>query len=99
MISPVWRNRRCAPARTIRQRTGVELFQCCEGHMSHGGGVRLPARSRTWDARFDARQHSDHEWPDAASRVAWTEEGSHLSDAVRDELGPGYDVQYFHELP
>jgi hypothetical protein len=78
---------------------------------AHGGGSvsinleSLPLRDdliaklRAWAARFDALQHSDYEWPDDATRVSWTEEGHRLTDLVRDELGPDFDVQYFHEQP
>ena len=59
----------------------------------------LVVRLRAWAARFGALQQSDHEWPDEATRVAWTEEGSRLTDAVRAELGPNYDVQFFHRGP
>ena len=86
-VDPVW-------LRTVDGRGSVSL-RLERLSLSEGLIVRL----RAWAARFDALQHSDYDWPDEATRMQWTEEGSRLTDEVRDELGPDYDVQYFQEQP
>lgn len=57
--------------------------------------VPLEERLRAWAARYDALGCTDHEWPSDGSDAGWVTDGRALLTAVRTELGPGYDVQYF----
>jgi len=46
-------------------------------------------------ARFDALMDTGYEWPSRREEIAWAGDGRVLLETLRQELGRGYDVQYF----
>ena len=59
--------------------------------------AELKRRLRDWAARYDALMQTGYEWPDPAYEAVWIADGRALLEAVRTELGPDYDVEYFDE--
>lgn len=59
--------------------------------------AELKGRLRAWADRFDALMHTDYEFPSDADEAAWIADGRALLGPVQEELGPDYDVDYFHE--
>ncbi|HEU5008465.1 MAG TPA: hypothetical protein VFT67_15930 [Jatrophihabitantaceae bacterium] len=55
----------------------------------------LKSRLRAWARRFDALMDTDYEWPSRMEEATWEAAGRALLEPLREELGPGYDVQYF----
>ncbi len=58
-------------------------------------GDELKSRLHAWAARFDALMDTGYEWPSRMEEIAWVREGRVLLETLRQELGRGYDVQYF----
>jgi hypothetical protein len=58
-------------------------------------GDELKSRLHAWAARFDALMDTGYEWPSRMEEIAWVSEGRVLLETLRQELGWGYDVQYF----
>lgn len=59
-------------------------------------GDELKGRLRAWAARFDALMDTGYEWPSRLEEIAWVSDGRVLLGTLRQELGRGYDVEYFH---
>ena len=58
----------------------------------------LKRRLRAWADRYDGLMATGYEWPSPEVGLAWVAEGRDLLEPLRVELGPGYDVLYFHSL-
>ena len=58
---------------------------------------QLRRRLRAWAAAYEALLAPDYRWPSPAAYAEFVDEGRRLLVLVREELGAGYDVQYFEE--
>lgn len=58
----------------------------------------LKRRLSGWAAVYDRLMQTDYRWPTAAAQAAFVREGRVLLAALRDALGPGYEVWYFNDL-
>ncbi len=56
----------------------------------------LKGHLRSWAARFDRLAETNYEWPSSAEHARWVDAGSLLCQQVRGELGPDFDIEYFH---
>jgi hypothetical protein len=48
--------------------------------------------------RHGLKLMADYQWPTAAAQAAFVRDGRVLLAALRDELGPDYEVWYFNDL-
>jgi hypothetical protein len=46
----------------------------------------------------DYHLHDDYEGDDPAHQAAWHQEGLELLANLRSELGPRYDIRFYHDL-
>lgn len=58
-------------------------------------GAELKGRLRAWAARFDALMDTEYQWPSRSEEISWVGDGRVLLETLQEELGRGYDVQYF----
>jgi hypothetical protein len=56
----------------------------------------LKKRLRSRAARSDRLVETNYEWPTATERTRWVDVGRSLCQETRAELGPSFDVEYFH---
>ncbi|MGH3189113.1 MAG: hypothetical protein ACRDPY_37870 [Streptosporangiaceae bacterium] len=57
--------------------------------------AELKSQLRAWAARYDALMDTGYEWSGRLEEAAWDADGRALLEPLREELGRGYDVQYF----
>lgn len=57
----------------------------------------LKDRLRQWARRYDELARTDYNWPSEEIRESWVAAGRVLYEEVCVELGPSFDVQYFHD--
>ncbi len=58
-------------------------------------GAELKGKLRAWAARFDALMDTGYQWPSGREEITWVGDGRVLLKTLQEELGRGYDVQYF----
>ena len=58
-------------------------------------GAELEGRLRAWAARFDDLMDTGFQWPSRRDEITWVGDGRVILQTLQQELGPGYDVQYF----
>ncbi|MDQ2852895.1 MAG: hypothetical protein M3Y49_19580 [Actinomycetota bacterium] len=57
--------------------------------------AELKSRLRAWAGRYDALMDTGYEWSSRSDEDDWERDGRVLLETLREELGRGYDVQYF----
>jgi hypothetical protein len=58
----------------------------------------LKRRLSAWAAVYDGLMQTDYQWPSAAAQAAFVRDGRVLLAALREELGPDYEVWYVNDL-
>jgi hypothetical protein len=59
----------------------------------------LKDRLRQWARRYDELAATAYSWPSEETRESWVAAGRVLHEEVDAELGPSFDVRYFHDRP
>jgi len=60
-----------------------------------GRGFSVSPHQLRSSGRYDALMDTGYEWPSLVEKASWEAAGRALLEPLREELGQGYDVQYF----